>query len=261
MDNLYVIKIGGNIVDDEQKLSSFLQTFAQVKGKKILVHGGGKLATKLGETLGIEQKLVDGRRITDAETLKVVTMVYAGYINKNIVAQLQANDCNAIGISGADGNAIQAHKRINAAIDYGFVGDIDQVDTNFFKQLFDKVSTVVVAPITHDKKGQLLNTNADTIAQEIAKALSSHFNVQLIYSFEKSGVLLDANNDTTVIPSIRPSYYQQLKNEQKIFAGMIPKLDNAFTALNNGVKKVIIGKAEELNELITGTKGTSLTNE
>lgn len=266
-NNLYVIKIGGNIIDDEKKLSSFLQTFAQVKGKKILVHGGGKLATKLGETLGIEQKLVDGRRITDAETLKVVTMVYAGYINKNIVAQLQANNCNAIGISGADGNAIQAHKRTNAAIDYGFAGDIDKVDTDFFKQLFDKVPAVVVAPITHDKKGQLLNTNADTIAQEIAKALSGHFNVQLIYSFEKSGVLLDVNDENSVIKRINKNYYEELKSPlpggggAKIFAGMIPKLDNAFTALNNGVKKVIIGKAEELNELITGTKGTSLTNE
>lgn len=267
MDDLYVIKIGGNIIDDEKKLSSFLQTFAQLKGKKILVHGGGKLATKLGETLGIEQKLVDGRRITDAETLKIVTMVYAGYINKNIVAQLQANGCNTIGISGADGNAIQAHKRTNSSIDYGFAGDIDKVNTVFFKQLFDKVSAVVVAPITHDKKGQLLNTNADTIAQEIAKALGAHFNVQLIYSFEKNGVLLDVNDENSVIKRINKNYYEELKSPlpggggARIFAGMIPKLDNAFTALNNGVKKVIIGKAEELNDLIIGTKGTSLTNE
>lgn len=260
-NKLYIVKIGGNIIDDEKKLSSFLKEFAAIKEKKILVHGGGKLATKLAGTLGIEQKLIDGRRITDAETLKIVTMVYAGYINKNIVAQLQANGCNAIGISGADGNSVLAHKRINAAVDYGFVGDIDKVNSDFISSLLEQNLAVVIAPVTHDKKGQLLNTNADTVAQEIAKALSEDYDVQLIYSFEKSGVLLDANNDATVIPSIKPSSYQQLKSEQKIFAGMIPKLDNAFTALNNGVKKVIIGKAEELHELINGTKGTSLTNE
>ncbi len=261
MKQLFIIKIGGNIIDDEIKLSSFLKDFAAIKEKKILVHGGGKLATRLAEQLGIEQKLVDGRRITDAETLKIVTMVYAGYINKNIVAQLQANNCNAIGLSGVDGNSILAHKRTNAAIDYGFTGDIDKVNATFFKSLLDQELAIVVAPITHDKKGQVLNTNADTIAQEISKELSKIYDVQLIYSFEKSGVLLDTDNDATVIPSIKPSSYQQLKAEQKIFAGMIPKLDNAFTALNNGVKKVIIGKAEELNELITGTKGTTLTNE
>jgi acetylglutamate kinase len=258
---LYIIKIGGNIIDDANKLASFLRVFALLKGKKVLVHGGGKLATKLAEDMKVPQQLVDGRRITDAETLKIVTMVYAGYINKNIVSLLQANDCNALGVSGADGNAILAHKRKHAAIDYGFAGDIDEVNNHLFKSLLDKELTIVVAPITHDKQGQLLNTNADTIAQEIAKALSKNYDVQLIYSFEKSGVLLDANDDSTVIPVINPHSYHQLKAEQKIFAGMIPKLDNAFMALNNGVKKVIIGKAEELNELITGTKGTSLTNE
>jgi len=261
MDSLYIIKIGGNIIDDAAKLASFLQSFAQLKGKKILIHGGGKLATKLAEDMKVPQQMVDGRRITDAETLKIVTMVYAGYINKNIVAQLQANNCAAVGITGADGNAILAHKRVNAKIDYGFAGDIDAIETRFLSSLLDQGQTIVVAPITHDKKGQLLNTNADTIAQELAKALSRSYQVQLIYSFEKSGVLLDANDDKTVIPSLNPVYYSQLKTEQKIFAGMIPKLDNAFTALNSGVKKVIIGKAEELNELITGAKGTSLTNE
>lgn len=261
MDSLYIIKIGGNIIDDPAKLSSFLQAFAQLKGKKILIHGGGKLATKLAEDMKVPQQLVDGRRITDAETLKIVTMVYAGYINKNIVAQLQAGGCSAVGISGADGNAILAHKRVNAKLDYGLVGDIDAINTEFLKLLLDQGQTIVVAPITHDQKGQLLNTNADTIAQELAKALSQSYQVQLIYSFEKSGVLLDANDDKTVIPSLNPGYYTELKTEQKIFAGMIPKLDNAFMALNSGVKKVIIGKAEELNELITGAKGTSLTNE
>lgn len=259
--NLYVIKIGGNIIDDDTKLAAFLKDVAGIKGNKILVHGGGKLATKLAGTLGIEQKMVDGRRITDAETLKVVTMVYAGYINKNIVAQLQANDCASIGLSGADGNAILAHKRTKGTIDYGFAGDIDAVNTSFFTGLLQQGLTLVIAPITHDKKGQLLNTNADTIAQEIARGLSAAYHVQLIYSFEKSGVLLDANDDTTVIPKINPGSYQQLKNEEKIFAGMIPKLDNAFAALNSGVKRVVIGKAEELNQLITGAKGTSITND
>jgi acetylglutamate kinase len=258
---LVIVKIGGNIIDDDTKLTAFLKDFAALKGNKILIHGGGKLATKLAGTLGIEQKMVDGRRITDAKTLKVVTMVYAGYINKNIVAQLQANDCPAIGITGADGNAILAHKRIKAAIDYGFAGDIDEINALFFKGLIDQGLTIVMAPITHDKKGQLLNTNADTIAQEIAKGLSSHYSVQLIYSFEKSGVLLDANDDSTVIPTINPASYQQLKAEEKIFAGMIPKLDNAFAALTSGVNKVVIGKAEELHQLINGQKGTSITNE
>lgn len=260
-DSLFVIKIGGNIIDDPAKLSSFLAEFARLKGNKMLIHGGGKLATKLAEDMNVPQQMVDGRRITDAETLKIVIMVYAGYINKNIVSQLQAAGCNATGISGADGNAILAHKRTNAKIDYGFAGDIDEINIIFLKSLLEQGLSIVIAPITHDKKGQLLNTNADTIAQETAKALSKYYDVQLIYSFEKSGVLEDANDDSTVISTINPGSYQKLKAEQKIFAGMIPKLDNAFTALNNGVKKVIIGKAEELHDLITGTKGTSLTNE
>lgn len=258
---LYVVKIGGNIIDDEKKLASFLQDFASVKENKILVHGGGKLATRLAEQLQIPQQLIDGRRITDAETLKIVTMVYAGYINKNIVARLQAAGCNAIGVSGADGNMILAHKRNHPTVDYGFAGDVDAVNTALLKNLISQQIAVVMAPITHDKKGQLLNTNADTIAQELAKALSSLYDVQLIYSFEKSGVLLDANDDNTVIPSINPGYYQQLKAEQKIFAGMIPKLDNAFAALKSGVRKVIIGKAEQLSGLVTGKAGTSIVHE
>lgn len=261
MEKLFIVKIGGNIIDDEAKLSAFLTSFAALPGKKILIHGGGKLATRLAEEMKIPQQLVDGRRITDAETLKVVTMVYAGYINKNIVAQLQARGNNAIGLSGADGNAIQAHKRVHPTMDYGFVGDVDQVNAGLLKSLLDQELAIVLAPITHDKQGLLLNTNADTIAQETAKGLSGHYDVQLIYSFEKSGVLLDANDDSTVISSITPAYYQQLKGEQKIFAGMIPKLDNAFAALNSGVKKVIIGKAEQLQQLIAGTAGTTIINE
>ena len=262
--SLCVIKIGGNIIDDEEKLSAFLQSFASLPPGTalILVHGGGKLATRLAEKAGIRQQLVEGRRITDAETLKIVTMVYAGYINKNIVSQLQAHGCNAVGLSGADGNAILAHKRIASGdTDYGFAGDVDEVNTAFLKTLLEQNFAVVLAPITHNKKGQLLNTNADTIAQETAKSLSAFYNVTLIYSFEKSGVLLDTEDDTSVIKEISPSYYQQLKSQQKIFAGMIPKLDNAFAALNSGVKKVIIGKAEALDMLLNGSAGTTITNE
>ena len=258
---LYVIKIGGNIIDDEAKLSSFLKSFASIEDKKILVHGGGKLATKLAEKMGIEQKLVDGRRITDAETLKIVTMVYAGYVNKNIVAQLQRFNCNAIGLTGVDGDIILAHKRKHPVIDYGFVGDVDAVNIPLLKNLLDQNLSLVFAPITHDQQGQLLNTNADTIAQEIAKAMSSEYEVKLIYSFEKSGVLMDTDDESTVINSINPAYYKELKAKEKIFAGMIPKLDNAFAALNSGVNKVIIGKAEELEELMKGTAGTTINND
>lgn len=261
MDKLYVIKIGGNIINNEEKLSSFLKAFAAVQGKKILVHGGGKLATKLAEQMNVPQQMVEGRRITDAETLKIVTMVYAGYINKNIVAQLQANGCNAFGLSGADGNIIQAHKRVHATIDYGFAGDVDAINSSLLQTLLQQNISLVVAPITHNKQGQLLNTNADTIAQEIAKGLSQQFDVNLVYSFEKTGVLLDADDDSSVIPEINPVSYKKLKEKNLVFAGMIPKLDNAFAALNNGVKKVIIGKAENLHQLMAGTSGTSIVNE
>ena len=258
MKKLYVIKIGGNIIDNEVKLAAFIRDFAAVEGLKILVHGGGKLATKLAADLGIEQQMIDGRRITDAATLKIVTMVYAGAINKNVVAQLQANGCDAIGLTGADGNAIKAHKRNHPTIDYGFVGDVDEVNTGLLKSLLEQNIAVVLAPITHDGNGLLLNTNADTIAQEAAKALSSIYEVELIYSFEKSGVLMDAEDDTSVIPSINPTTYRELKEKQVIFAGMIPKLDNAFAAINSGVSKVIIGKAEQLQQLITGEAGTTI---
>ena len=259
--SLLIIKIGGNIIDDEIKLSSFLKDFASIADQKILVHGGGKLATGMAEQLKIPQKVVDGRRITDAETLKVVTMVYAGYINKNIVAQLQKFKCNAMGLTGADGDSILAHKRKNAGIDYGFAGDVDSINVDLITALLEKNITLVFAPITHDEQGQLLNTNADTIAQELAKGLSDEFDVTLIYTFEKAGVLMDSLDDTTVISELNPNYYGQLKSENKIFDGMIPKLDNAFGALNSGVKKVIIGKAEKLNELIQGTSGTTIINE
>lgn len=258
METVHIIKIGGNIIDDDTKLASFLQLFATVKGRKVLVHGGGKLATKLADQMGVQQQLVDGRRITDTETLKIVTMVYAGAINKNIVAQLQMNGCNAIGLTGADGNLILAHKRQHASIDYGYVGDIDAVNVRLLQSLLEQGMSVVAAPITHDAKGNLLNTNADTIAQEIATALGPHYTVSLIYSFEKSGVLLDVNDEDSVISKLTPAYYAELKTAQRIFAGMLPKLDNAFAALQKGVGKVIIGKAEQLHQLITGQAGTTI---
>ena len=258
MSNLYIIKIGGNIIDDERKLQAFLKEFAALKGNKILVHGGGKLATRMAAQLGIDQKMVEGRRITDGETLKIVTMVYAGYINKNVVAQLQATGCNAIGLSGADGNMILAHKRQKGEIDYGFAGDIDKVNTGFIDMLLTNGLCIVFAPLTHDMQSQLLNTNADTIAQEIATAMSGIYDVSLIYGFEKAGVLMNAEDDTTVISTINAGYYEELKSGNIIFAGMIPKLDNAFTAIGKGVKKVIIGRAEELEALAAGRSGTTI---
>lgn len=258
---IYVIKIGGNIIDDEERLTVFLHSFAQIKHKKILIHGGGKLATRMAEDLQIPQQMVEGRRITDEATLRIVTMVYAGYINKNIVAKLQASGNNAIGICGVDGNLIKAHKRTNHNVDFGFVGDIDSVNIDVLDEIIQKNIAVVIAPITHDGHGQLLNTNADTIAQEIAKAVSKKYRVQLIYSFEKSGVLVDINDENSRIPILTPNLYEKYRKEEKIFAGMIPKLDNAFTAINAGVQSVVIGKADKLDDLISGKSGTTLKNE
>ena len=268
---LVVIKIGGNIVDDKNALADFLSTFATLSKKQkdtalVLVHGGGKIATKIGNQLGIESKYVDGRRITDDATIDLVTMVYGGLANKQIVAQLQANGCNALGLTGADANIMLANKRPVKTdangnfLDFGWVGDVQQkgVNTEILYTLIQAGITPVLAPLTHDGQGHILNTNADTIAQETAKALSEKFEVNLIYSFEKPGVLLDAEDDSTVIATLQPAYYGQLKAEQKIFAGMIPKLDNAFAALNNGVAKVIIGKAEFLPLLLNGESGTSI---
>ncbi len=263
MSKLFVIKIGGNVIDDETKLASFLKIFAAVQGKKLLVHGGGKLATRVAQALGIEQQMVEGRRITDAETLKVVTMVYAGYINKNIVAALQANGCNAIGLSGADGNAVLAHKRGadsavgKAGVDYGFAGDVDAVNADLIGSMLGQNYTIVLAPITHDANGQLLNTNADTIASAAAVALSRQYDVRLIYCFEKKGVLENVDDDNSVIHVISKANYQQLKNEGKLFAGIIPKIDNAFDAIEAGVKEVLIGHADDLLQNTTDeTVGT-----
>lgn len=258
VEKIAIIKIGGNIIDNEVHLASFLSTYATIQGKKILIHGGGKLATKMAADLDIPQQMVDGRRITDAATLKIVTMVYAGHINKNIVAALQSKKVNALGICGADGNIIKAHKRINAGTDYGFVGDIDLVDIEKIVQLLDAGLSLVVAPITHDGAGQLLNTNADTMAQAIATALSHVYEVSLVYSFEKKGVLSDIHNNESVIPVIHPQNYASLKASGQVNEGMIPKLDNAFEALQKGVSRVIIGDALDIDELIVGKAGTTI---
>jgi acetylglutamate kinase len=264
MDKLYIVKIGGNVIDNEENLRSFLAAFASIKEKKILVHGGGKLATEMAGKLNVPQQMVDGRRITDKETLKIVTMVYAGYVNKNIVAVLQANGCNAAGLSGADGNLIRAHKRIStiaSAVDFGFAGDIDEVNTTWLENLLNENFTLVISPITHDKKGQLLNTNADTIASEIATSMAGRFEIVLVFCFEKPGVLQNAHDETSLIPALNKNSYKKLKEEKAVFAGMIPKLDNAFAALDKKVSRVVIGKAEDIKKLVTGLAGTSITNE
>jgi acetylglutamate kinase len=258
VEKISIIKIGGNIIDNEVNLASFLSAYAAVEGKKILIHGGGKLATKMATDLDIPQQMVDGRRITDAATLKIVTMVYAGYINKNIVAALQSKNVNALGICGADANIVPAHKRINATTDYGFVGDIDAVDTEKITAFLQAGLSLVVAPITHDGAGQLLNTNADTMAQAIATALSSKYEVSLVYSFERKGVLSSIADANSVIPIINPQNYAALKESGQVNEGMIPKLDNAFEALHKGVSRVIIGDALDLVALLNGSGGTTI---
>lgn len=259
MEKLYVIKIGGNIIDDESSLRAFIRQFAALDQKKILVHGGGKLATRVAEAMGIQQQMIDGRRITDAETLKVVTMVYAGFINKNMVALLQQHNSNAIGITGADGNAILAHKRIHPGIEYGMVGDIDKVNSVFLQSLLNNDQDVVLAPLTHDGKGNLLNTNADTIAQEVAKSMSTLYDVQLVYCFEKKGVLSDTTDEESSIASLTTESFEKLKADGIISEGMIPKLQNAFAAIDAGVASVTIGHALALNQLINQQSGTFIT--
>ncbi|WP_461452728.1 acetylglutamate kinase [Mucilaginibacter sp.] len=248
---LHIIKIGGNVIDNSENLHKFLKDFTALDGFKILVHGGGKVATQLSETLGIEAKMVDGRRITDIETLRIVTMVYGGLINKNIVAQLQKFGNNAIGLTGADGNFIRTKKRPVKTIDYGFVGDIDDksVDAEGIKRLMEAGFTPVFCAVTHDGDGQLLNTNADTIASALAVSLAKLFDTTLIYCFEKQGVLKDINDETSLIKEIDPVYYEELKQQKIIHSGMLPKLDNAFTAINCGVSSVIIGHADKLGKL------------
>ena len=258
VEKISIIKIGGNIIDNEANLASFLSAYAAVEGKKILIHGGGKLATKMAADLNIPQQMVDGRRITDAATLKIVTMVYAGYINKNMVAALQSKNVNALGICGADANIICAHKRLNATTDYGFVGDIDAVDTEKIIAFLQAGLSLVVAPITHDGAGQILNTNADTMAQALATALSSKYEVSLVYSFERKGVLSSIADSNSVIPVINLQSYAALKESGQVNEGMIPKLDSAFEALHKGVSRVIIGDALDLVALLNGSGGTTI---
>lgn len=258
---LYVVKIGGNIIDSEERLKSFLAGFAALKGPKVLVHGGGKLATKLAADLHVPQQMVDGRRITDADTLRIITMVYAGLINKSIVATLQMLGTNAIGLCGTDGDLVRSQKRPVLDIDYGYVGDVKNVNSAFLSSLLLNGLAVVVAPVTHNGQGDLLNTNADTIAQELAVAMAEKFAVNLIYSFEKKGVLLDVHDEGSLIPNLTKELYKQYRQEQRIFAGMIPKLDNAFEAITSGVEKVTIGQAEDLQQLVEGRTGTTLANE
>lgn len=240
--DLTIVKIGGNVINDPDQLISFLKDFSNLEGMKILVHGGGKKASEIADAMGLSPKMTGGRRITDAPNLEVVTMVYAGLLNKNIVAHLQAFNCNALGLSGADANLIRAHKRIVKDIDYGFAGDIDQVDARMINSLLDAQLSPVFSAITHDKKGQLLNTNADTIAAEIAKAMSNVYKVELIYCFEKSGVMRDVEDEDSIIEDIDKLAYAGLVESGIIADGMLPKLKNCFEALEKGVDKVRIGK-------------------
>jgi acetylglutamate kinase len=247
-DRLRIVKIGGNVINDETRLSSFLNYFSHLEGFKLLVHGGGKKATELASSLGLKTKMVDGRRITDEDGLEVVTMVYAGLLNKKIVAGLQACGCNAIGMSGADANTIVAHKRTGSEIDYGYAGDIDRVDQGMIASLLQSGLTPVFCAITHDSRGQLLNTNADTIASELAGALCPGLEVELIYCLEKDGVLEDLGDEESVIEHMNLKKFDEMKTRGLISEGMLPKLENSFDALKKGVSRVSIGKPEHLKD-------------
>lgn len=246
MEKLTIIKVGGKIVEEAQPLRQLLADFSKIEGCKLLVHGGGRSATKLADRLGIENRMVNGRRITDKETLEVVTMVYGGLVNKNIVAGLQSLDVNALGLTGADLNMIRSVKRPVKDIDYGYVGDVKEVNAEVLAMLISQGIVPILAPLTHDKEGNILNTNADTIAGEAAKALAKLFDVSLVYCFEKKGVLMDENDDDSVIPEINKSDFIRLTEEKVIQGGMIPKLENAFASIESGVKEVIITSATEI---------------
>ncbi len=260
MEKLLLAKIGGNVIDSSEVLAAFLDDFATIAGQKILVHGGGKLATEVATALGVETKMVEGRRLTDAETLKVVMMVYAGWINKTIVSGLQARGCNAIGLTGADANALAARKRQHPRLDFGFVGDIERVNTAVVIQFLHAGLTPVFAPLTHDGRGTMLNTNADTLAAALASALVPHHRTTLIYCFDKKGVLASAD-EADVIPRLTPQHYQSLKSKGVVSSGMIPKLDESFAALQAGVEAIILCHAAELRRVVHGEEavGTILT--
>lgn len=252
-EKLTIVKVGGAVVEDELQLSQLLRDFSAIEGRKVLVHGGGRKATKMAERLGIETQMVNGRRITDADMLEVVTMVYGGLVNKNLVARLQANGVNALGLTGADANAIRSHKRpLKNGVDYGFVGDVDQADGEMLGRLVEADIIPVMAPLTHDGKGHILNTNADTIASETAKALAGLYDVTLIFSFEKKGVLRNPDDDDSVIPVITHASFDQYKADGTISGGMLPKIENALSAVDAGVSRVII----TLATAIDGQHGT-----
>lgn len=242
-----IIKVGGKVVEEESSLNQLLTDFAAIQGNKILIHGGGRSATKIASLLGIESQMIDGRRVTDAETLKVVTMVYGGLVNKNIVAGLQSRGINALGLTGADMDIIRSTKRPIKEVDYGFVGDVKKVNASVLSDLLKKGVVPVLAPLTHDGNGNMLNTNADTIAGEIAKALSLFFDVTLVYCFEKKGVLRDETDDESVIPQLNKDQFDAFVANGIIQGGMIPKLENSFYALNTGVSKIIITSSSGIN--------------
>lgn len=253
MEKITIVKVGGAVVEDEAQLTQLLKDFAAIEGKKVLVHGGGRRATKVAAALGIESKMVNGRRITDADMLEVVTMVYGGLVNKNLVARLQAAGVNALGLTGADIDVIRSHKRpIKDGIDFGFVGDVEKANGQMLHTLINAGITPVMAPLTHDGQGHILNTNADTIAGETAKALAPYYDVTLIYSFEKKGVLSNPDDDNSVISEITREDFERYKADGTVAGGMIPKLDNAFDAIAAGVKRVII----TLATAIDGQHGT-----
>jgi acetylglutamate kinase len=260
-EKLFVIKIGGNVIDDSNNLIAFLKEFSNIEAKKVLVHGGGKVATAIGDKLGIQSKYIDGRRITDDETIDLVTMVYGGLVNKKIVASLQSIHCNAIGITGADANLLPARRRPVKEIDFGWVGDVDaeNIDTNTWKLFLENGLTPVSAPLTHDNNGHILNTNADTIASVIAVSLSSQYEVNLIFCFEKNGVLENIDDENSIIKTMNFENYLVLKNSNKLFAGILPKIDNAFDAINKGVSEVVIGNSSDLSQLISGSGGTKIS--
>ena len=253
---LTIVKVGGAVVEDETQLAQLLKDFSAIEGQKVLVHGGGRRATQVASQLGIESKMVNGRRITDAEMLSVVTMVYGGLVNKNLVAQLQANGVNALGLTGADMDVIRSHKRpLKDGIDFGFVGDVDKANGEMLSKLIEEGVVPVMAPLTHDGQGHILNTNADTIASETAKALAPYYDVTLIFSFEKKGVLRNPDDDDSVIPSITRADFIKYKEDGTISGGMLPKIENALAAIDAGVKKVII----TLATAIDGQSGTIIT--
>lgn len=253
MEKITIVKVGGAVVEDEAQLTQLLKDFAAIEGKKVLVHGGGRRATKVAAALGIESKMVNGRRITDADMLEVVTMVYGGLVNKNLVARLQAAGVNALGLTGADIDVIRSHKRpIKDGIDFGFVGDVEKANGQMLHTLINAGIIPVMAPLTHDGQGHILNTNADTIAGETAKALAPYYDVTLIYSFEKKGVLSNPDDDNSVISEITREDFERYKADGTVAGGMIPKLDNAFDAIDAGVKRVII----TLATAIDGQHGT-----